>query len=49
VAKAYEILKAQATTPVLYKVIEGIDHYGIYFGGFDEGSEAALEWFKKYL
>jgi uncharacterized protein len=47
--KAYEILKAQASVPVRYKVIDGIDHYGIYFNGFDEGSEAALEWFAMHL
>ena len=47
--KAYEILKSQAAAPLRYKVVEGIDHYGIYFSGFEEGSEDALEWFTKYL
>jgi dienelactone hydrolase len=47
--KAYGILKAQASVPVRYKVIDGIDHYGIYFNGFNEGSEAALEWFAMHL
>ncbi|MDM0022394.1 alpha/beta hydrolase [Variovorax saccharolyticus] len=47
--KAYDILKSEGTVPVHYKVIDGIDHYGIYFSGFDEGSEAALEWFSKHL
>ena len=47
--KAYEILKSQDAAPGRYKVIDGIDHYGIYFDGFEEGSEAALEWFGKHL
>ena len=47
--RAYEILKSQDTAPVRYKVIDGIDHYGIYFDGFDEGSAAALDWFRKHL
>jgi len=47
--KAYEILKLQATAPVRYKIIDGVDHYGIYFAGFDEGSAAALDWFRTYL
>jgi hypothetical protein len=29
-----------------YKIIHGIDHYGIYFAGFEEGSETALAWFQ---
>jgi dienelactone hydrolase len=47
--KAYEALKTQTRVPVRYKVIDGIDHYGIYFKGFDEGSEAALDWFATHL
>ncbi|MDM0002666.1 dienelactone hydrolase family protein [Variovorax sp. J22P240] len=47
--KAHDALKARGSAPVHYKVIDGIDHYGIYFGGFDEGSEAALDWFTKHL
>jgi len=47
--KACDMLKSQATVPVRYKVIDGIDHYGIYFDGFEESSEAALEWFSRYL
>ena len=35
--------------PVRYKVIGGIDHYGIYFSGFDEGSAAAFDWFGTHL
>jgi uncharacterized protein len=47
--KAFEILKSQENIPLSYKVVEGIDHYGIYFSGFEEGSEAALDWFTRYL
>jgi len=47
--KAYGILKSLDAAPVRYKVIDGIDHYGIYFDGFEEGSAAALEWFGKHL
>lgn len=47
--KAHEILKSEASSPVRYQVIDGIDHYGIYFNGYEEGSEAALEWFTRYL
>jgi dienelactone hydrolase len=39
----------QKNVPVSYRVIRGIDHYGIYFGGFEEGSAAALDWFRRYL
>lgn len=47
--RAHEILKAQAAAPVRYRVIDGIDHYGIYFDGFEEGSAAALAWFREHL
>lgn len=47
--KVFEMLRSKAIAPVHYKVIEGIDHYGIYFDGFEEGSEAALAWFAQYL
>ena len=47
--RAYEILKVAGKSPVAYKVIEGIDHYGIYFDGYEEASQAALDWFKRYL
>ena len=32
-----------------YEVLPDIDHYGIYFGGYDRGSQLALEWFQKHL
>jgi fermentation-respiration switch protein FrsA (DUF1100 family) len=47
--KVHEILKSRATVPVRYRIIDGIDHYGIYFDGFDEGSAAALDWFSTHL
>lgn len=46
--RAYDVLK-RAGVPTEYEIVPGIDHYGIYFEGFDRGSEAALAWFKKYL
>lgn len=47
--KAHEILQAQGRVPVRYRVIPGIDHYGIYFDGFEEGSAAAADWFATHL
>lgn len=35
--------------PVQYEIFEGIDHYGIYFEGFDRGSTLARDWFVKHL
>jgi dienelactone hydrolase len=32
-----------------YEVIPGIDHYGIYFGGFERSCELAHDWFLKHL
>lgn len=32
-----------------YEVLPGIDHYGIYFDGFERGSQLALDWFVKHL
>lgn len=32
-----------------YEVLPDIDHYGIYFGGYERGSALALEWFQKHL
>lgn len=47
--KAHDMLKAGGRAPVDYRVIAGIDHYGIYFDGFEESSAAALAWFAKHL
>lgn len=46
---AYEVLKSKGSIPVQYKVIDGIDHYGVYFSGFEESSESALAWFSRHL
>ncbi len=46
--RVYETLQARHV-PVRYQVIPGIDHYGIYFEGYDEGSSAALSWFREHL
>lgn len=32
-----------------YEILPDIDHYGIYFGGYERGSKLALEWFQKHL
>ncbi|WP_299871598.1 alpha/beta hydrolase [uncultured Sulfitobacter sp.] len=32
-----------------YEVLPNIDHYGIYFGGFERGSTLANDWFAKHL
>ncbi|BFM18162.1 hypothetical protein R50073_43450 [Maricurvus nonylphenolicus] len=45
----HEVLKAKESVPTYYEVIEGIDHYGIYFDGFERGSQLQHDWFVKYL
>ncbi|MAZ88513.1 MAG: hypothetical protein CL693_12800 [Cellvibrionaceae bacterium] len=47
--KVYKLLKQQGVESIRYQMIKGIDHYGIYFDGYNEGSNLALEWFSKYL
>lgn len=47
--RAYELLKAKPGQKVGYEIIPGIDHYGIYFGGYDQGSALALDWFERHL
>lgn len=47
--RAHELLAERGDIEVSYDVIPGIDHYGIYFGGFTHGSNAALEWFGRHL
>lgn len=47
-ARAAEILRA-AGVEVEYSVVDGIDHYGIYFDGFEPGSRAAHSWFQRHL
>lgn len=46
--RAAEILRGTGAT-VDYQVIPGIDHYGIYFDGYERSSTAALDWFKRFL
>lgn len=45
---AYERLQERGIESY-YEVLPGIDHYGIYFDGFDRGSQLALDWFVKHL
>lgn len=47
-ARAAELLRT-AGVEVEYSVVEGIDHYGIYFDGFEPGSRAAHRWFQRHL
>ena len=47
--RAYEILRERHGQIVRYEVIPGIDHYGIYFAGYDQGSALSLDWFKRHL
>ncbi|MEL7452889.1 MAG: CocE/NonD family hydrolase [Pseudomonadota bacterium] len=46
--KAYETIKANGVE-AYYEVLPDIDHYGIYFGGFERGCELANDWFVKHL
>jgi dipeptidyl aminopeptidase/acylaminoacyl peptidase len=43
-----EILKANGT-PVVYHIIPGIGHYGVYGDKFDEALKMELDWFDKHL
>ena len=45
---AYKRLQARGVESY-YEVLPDIDHYGIYFGGYERGSQLALEWFQKHL
>ncbi len=46
--RAHELIKARGVESY-YEVLPDIDHYGIYFGGYERGSELAKDWFLKYL
>ena len=48
-ARANELLTKRGDLDFSYEVISDIDHYGIYFQGFKRSSDAALEWFGRYL
>ena len=43
-----EILKSH-DVPVMYYVVKGITHYGIYREGFEEAIHLELEWFTQHL
>ena len=45
---AYKKLLARGVE-CYYEVLPDIDHYGIYFGGFERGSQLALQWFIDHL
>lgn len=47
-ARAAGILRA-AGVDVEYSVVDGIDHYGIYFDGYQPSSRAAHNWFRRHL
>ncbi|RLA40282.1 MAG: hypothetical protein DRR06_17690 [Gammaproteobacteria bacterium] len=47
--RAYDIIRADGTTPVRYEVIPKISHWGIYSDGFEQANGLAIEWFDKYL
>ncbi|WP_432253970.1 alpha/beta hydrolase [Streptomyces sp. HNM1019] len=47
--RAAEILRTIPGSVVERQVIPGIDHYGIYFDGYEPGSRAALAWFERHL
>ncbi|MEO1078556.1 MAG: prolyl oligopeptidase family serine peptidase [Pseudomonadota bacterium] len=47
-ARAYRILKERGIE-TYYEVLPDIDHYGIYFGGYERGSSLAHDWFAKHL
>ncbi|WP_423894636.1 alpha/beta hydrolase [Candidatus Pelagadaptatus aseana] len=47
--KAYDIIHNKASVATEYHVIPGINHYGIYFGGYAKGSDLALKWFQQKL
>ncbi len=44
-----DYLEREGRVPFHYKVIPGIDHYGIYFAGYAEGVSLARSWFIKHL
>ena len=44
----HERLKARGIE-TYYEIIPGIDHYGIYFDGYERSSKLALDWFQRQL
>lgn len=47
--KVAEFLKNSGAVPYHYEIIPAIDHYGIYFEGFERGSTLARDWLIEYL
>ncbi|TQC43192.1 hypothetical protein EEB14_44490 [Rhodococcus sp. WS4] len=47
--RAAQILRTVPGGDVDYEVIPGITHYGIYFEGYDKGSQDALAWLERHL
>ncbi len=46
--RVYDALSSNGVT-AHYETIKGIDHYGMYFDGFEQGSAMAVDWFKRHL
>lgn len=47
--RVYNMLKEAGEVDTRFYLIDDIDHYGIYFGGYKQSSQLALDWFVKYL
>lgn len=47
--RAAQILRSGGAVEVDYEVIHGISHYGIYFEGYEQGSQDALTWLERHL
>ena len=45
--RIYKALEGRV--PCHYEVVPGINHYGVYFEGYEQCSSMALEWFQKHL
>jgi uncharacterized protein len=44
-----DYLEREGRVPFLYRVIPGIDHYGIYFDGYAQSASLARNWFTTHL
>lgn len=47
--RAHAELSSRSSLMTDYQIIKNIDHYGIYFAGFEQGRDLALNWFDKTL
>lgn len=45
----YERLRSAGNVPVRYEILDDLDHYDIYFDGYERGSTLACEWFAEHL